>query len=72
MIDVSNYIAKLERLKEYISMFVELKHLETMERETFWRIYKEAGIMFATIAYKTPIPTFEYWLNFDTNPTPQL
>ena len=64
MIEVQPFIDKLERLKEYMNMRIELQVMQLRETETFWKLYKETGMMFAAMAYKTEIPTFDFYLKF--------
>jgi hypothetical protein len=55
---------KLGYLKDYMSMRIDLMIAREREAETFWRMFNEYGIVWATMLYKTPIPTFDYYINW--------
>mgnify|MGYP001558746926 CR=1 FL=1 len=73
MIDIKPFTDKLDRLSEYMGIFIENKSsvwwinlgsIPRMNPETFFRLYAETGVMFFD-GNQPPLPTrisFDEWL----------
>lgn len=61
MIDVQSYIDKLEIAKEWMSAIIDIKQHNRAQRENFWYMYIECGIIMT--AAHMHVPTFEEYLN---------